>query len=563
MNAGRRAALIAVTAVLATTALSRSLAAQIARGTVVDSTSRRPISGAVVTLFGADGAVLGQNITNELGEFGVAYGRGAKSIRVVRIGFQPRDVAFDVGADPGRPLDVTMVPFSTTLATVRVTGKSACPQSAERAAAFAFWDQARAGLLNSVVARKANPMSLHRLYFSRVLDAATGSIKSFTVNEDSSSSTQTSFTSARSAAELVRRGFAGDTGVVGYMFGPDADILLADAFAQGYCFRVADADKARPGQIGVVFSAADFRKDRVDIEGTIWIDTVARALRDAEFRYVGMPQAAEQFHPGGTMSFATGANGVVFIDRWSLRLIGNAPFPVYASGCRTTCGMRDSFYPAENGAEVSHAVWRNGLRWDAHLGSVSIRATAGGRPAAGTVLQVTNSPYHGTTDASGTLKIVDLLPGPYTLKVRDPRLAGLGVLLPTSATFTAARDSTVQLLLDVPTVEDYVVSQCRTNGKWTATDSTYLLGRVVDNHDNPFADARVTFAVRQGKGAWTWDKQTLTTDADGVFASCATTLNPGSTLQVRVESERSWPHSVTREITTRTSIVPIRVDARP
>ena len=564
MNTGRRAVLLVLIAMFAAAALPRSLAAQVVRGTVTDSTNRQPISGAVVTLLDAGGAVLGQNITNELGEFGATSGRGAKSIRIVRIGFQPRDIVFDNTADPARSLDVTMVPFTTTLAAVRVTVKSACPQSTERTAAFAFWDQARAGLLNSVVARKANPMALHRLYFSRTLDAATGSIKSFTVNEDSTSSTQTSFTSARSAADLVRRGFAGDPGVVvGYMFGPDADILLAEAFAQGYCFRLAEPDKSRPGQIGVAFAAADFRSGRVDIEGTIWIDTVARALRDAEFRYVGMPQVAEQFHPGGTMSFATGANGVIFIDRWSLRLIGNAPFPVYSPSCRTTCGMQDSFYPAENGAEVSHAVWRNGLRWDAHLGTVNIHAMTGGRPAVGTVLLLANSPYHGTTDTSGTLKIIDLLPGPYALKVRDPRLAALGILLPTSTKFIAARDSVVHLSLDVPTVEDFVVSQCRANGKWAATDSTFLLGRVVDNHDNPVADARVTFAFRQGKGAWILDKKTLTTDADGVFASCATTLNPGGTLLVRVESERSWPHSVTREITARTSIVPIRVDARP
>ena len=556
--------MLALIALYATAALPRSLAAQVVRGTVTDSTNRQPISGAVVTLLDAGGTVLGQNITNELGEFGVTSGRGAKLIRIVRIGFQPRDLSFETTTDPGRSLDVTMVPFTTTLATVRVTVKSACPQGAERTAAFAFWDQARAGLLNSVVARKANPMALHRLYFSRSLDAATGSIKSFTVNEDSTSSTQTSFTSARSASELVQRGFAGDPGlVVGYMFGPDADILVADAFAQGYCFRLAEPDKSRPGQIGVGFGAADFRAGRVDIEGTVWIDTVARALRDAEFRYVGMPQAAEQFHPSGTMSFATAANGVVFIDRWSLRLIGNAPTPVYSPSCRTNCGMQDSFYPAENGAEVSHAVWRNGLRWDARLGTVSIHATTGGRPATGTVLQLANSLYRGTTDTSGTLRIIGLLPGPYALKVRDPRLTGLGISLPTSAKFTAERDSIVRLPLDVPTVEDFVVSLCRTNGKWTATDSTYLLGRVVDKHDNPVADVRVTFAVRQGKGEWVWDKKTLLTDPDGVFATCGITLNPGSALQLHVESERSWPHSVTHDITAKTSIVPIRVDARP
>jgi hypothetical protein len=301
----------------------------------------------------------------------------------------------------------------------------------------------------------------------------------------------------------------------------------------------------------------------VDIEGTIWIDTVAHALRDAEFQYVGVPRAAVPFHPGGTMSFATAANGVVFIDRWSLHLIGNDPVPVFSPGCRTNCRMRDRFYPTENGAEVSHAVWHSGLRWDARLGTVTIRVTARGRPATRAVLELANSPYYGIADTSGTVTIADLLPGPYALKVLDPRLAGLDILLPTSGKFTAVRDSTVQLSLEVPTVEDFVVGRCRANGNWTATDSTYLLGRVVDAQDNPVADASVTFAVRHGEGAWTWNKETLQTDADGVFASCGTTLNPGATLQVRVESERSLPYSITSEIESRTSIVPIQIDARP
>ncbi|MGH7656450.1 MAG: carboxypeptidase regulatory-like domain-containing protein [Gemmatimonadaceae bacterium] len=563
MKDGGRAALLAMIAVCAAAALPRSLCAQVVRGTVTDSASRRPISGAVVTLVDGSDAILGRSITNERGEFGVTSRRGAKSIHVVRIGFQPRDFPVDNATDPGRSIEVTMAPFTTRLATVRVTEKSGCPRSSARNVAFAFWDQARAGLLNSVVAAKANPMSLHRLYFSRVLDVETGSIKSFIVNEDSTSSTETSFTSARSTSELVSKGFAGDTGVVGYMFGPDEDILGADAFAQGYCFRLAPADKTRPGQVGVRFGAADVRRGRVDIEGTIWIDTVAHALRDAEFQYVGVPRAAVQFHPGGTMSFATAANGVVFIDRWSLHLIGNDPVQL-SPACRTNCRMRDRFYPAENGAEVSHAVWHSGLRWDAQLGTVTIRATTRRQPAAtGTVMQLASSPYHGTADASGTVTIADLVPGPYALKVGDPRLDGLGILLPTSAKFTAVRDSTVRLSLELPTVEGFVMSQCRANGKWTATDSTYLLGRVVDAQDNPVADASVTFAVRHGEGAWTWDKETLRTDADGVFASCGTTLNPGGTLQVRVESEGALPHSVTSEIESKTSIVPIQLDPRP
>ena len=566
MSLRGRAALRGIIAVLIAAGLSRSATAQVIRGTVSDSASRQPISGAVVMLLDSPaGTVLARDITSEAGEYRVAPSRGARSLRVVRIGFQPLELSLADGAATDRPLDIAMVRFTPTLATIHVTDKSSgCPQSADRAAGFAFWEQARAALLNSIIARKANPMSVHRLYFTRALSAEKGSITSFVVSEDFSESAKTSFTSLRSPGDLVRKGFAGDPGVVGFMFGPDEDMFADDAFAAGYCFRVAKPDTTRPTQVGVAFSAPDFRKGRVDIDGTLWIDTVARALHDVEFRYVGMPQLAEQFHPGGTISFATGANGVVFIDRWSLRLIGNAPYPVYSPNCRAGCAMHDSFFPSENGAEVSHVTWRDGRRSDARLGTLSIRAvTSAGRPAAGTVIELPNSPYHGKTDAAGAVRIADLLPGPYVLSVRDPRLTELGLLLPTSISFIAARDSVIQLSLDVPTVEDFVVNVCRKHRQWTATDSTYLVGRIVDGGKNPVADARVTFAVQNSKGGWDWDKTTLKTEADGVFAACGTTLTPGAKLQVRVERDRSWPRTVTRDIKDKMTIVPIRIDTKP
>ena len=552
-----------IAAILAST-ITGALAAQVVHGTVSDSASRQPIPGAVVMLLDSAGSVLGRNITSERGEYRVAYARVARSLRVVRIGFQPRDLPFAGAADPGRSLDITMVPFKTTLAAIRVTEQSNCPHRDDRTTAFAFWDQARAGLLNTVVAREANPMSVHRLYFSRALSAENESIKSFVVSEDSARSTETSFSAIRPARDLVRLGFAGDTTVIGFMFGPDADVLLDDAFAEGYCFRLAEPPKARPNQVGVSFAPASSKRGRVDIDGTLWIDTVARVLWDVEFRYVGMHEVAEKFHPGGTISFAVSANGVAFIDRWSLRLVGNAPYFLYVPNCRACAQVHDSFYPTENGAEVSHAVWPDGRRWDARLGTVSIRTlTTAGRPAVGAVVQLHDTHYRGTTDSSGTVLIHDLLPGPYALRIRDPRIAELGFLLPTPVTFVAARDSVVRLTLDVPTAEDYVASQCRRNGRWRTTDSTYLFGRVVDPDSKPVEGVRVSYALQMNNAEWSWGKETFRTGADGLYQFCSTTLRPGRILLVRASRSGQPNAELTHTTTSNMTIVPIRVDARP
>lgn len=544
--------------------INRPLAAQVVGGTVSDSATRRPISGAVVMLLDSAGATLGRNITNERGQYRVAYARAAQTLRVVRIGFQPRELPIADPANPAGTLDITMVPFKTTLATVRVAAQPNCPTSSDRSAALAFWDQARAGLLNTVVARDANPMSIHRLYFQSTLSATNDTIERFVVSEDSARSTETSFSSVRSARDLVRLGFAGDTNVVGYMFGPDADVLLDDAFAEGYCFGLAGPSNARPRQVGLTFAPADFKRGRVDIVGTLWVDTAARALRDVEFRYIGMRAAAQRFHPGGTISFGSSANGVTFIDRWSLRLIGNAPFTVYTPFCRAECGMRDNLYPTENGAEVSHAVWPDGRRWDARLGSVSIRALAhSGRPAAGTVVQLNDTQYRGTADSAGTVLIHDLLPGPYALRIHDPRTADLGFLLPTPVAFVAARDSVVRLSLDVPTVEDYAAGQCRKSRQWRPTDSTYIVGRVVDPDDKPVPGVRISYALQTNGTKWSWGKESFTTGDDGIFQFCGAALTPGLTVVVRA-SRSGYPSAdVTHTATGNTTIVPIRVGSRP
>ena len=73
--------------------LGQSLLAQELRGTVRDSASNQPIPGAVLVLLDASGTPLGRNITNERGRVSESRSRRASTrIRVVRIGFRPREV---------------------------------------------------------------------------------------------------------------------------------------------------------------------------------------------------------------------------------------------------------------------------------------------------------------------------------------------------------------------------------------------------------------------------------------------------------------------------------------
>jgi hypothetical protein len=548
---------------LLVSSLAPPLAAQAFHGAVRDSASRQPISGAVVMLLDSSGAVLGRNITNEGGQYRVAYGRVARLMRVVRIGFLPREVRVGDSAYPDRPIDVAMIPFKTTLAAVRIADKSICPRRSDQATALALWEQARAGLLSTVVARETKPMSVRRLVFERTLEGNSDRITRFRVTGDSGANSTTSFSAARSARDFVTSGFSTGSADSLLLFGPDADVLLDDAFALGYCFRLEQPPEERPRQVGLAFAPADPRPGRVDIDGTLWVDTSARALRDIVYRYVGLPSRADGFRPGGVISFREMNNGVVFIDRWIVRRVGARQVTVPQVAGRDL-GVRTVSSRTESGGELAHAVWPDGQTWNASLGSLRIHAvTSSGRPATGAEVLLPGTPYHATADSSGTILIGDLLPGPYSLAIRDARIAELDLSIPTNISFVAARNSTHRETLQVPTAEEYVAGLCRKNRQWEANDSTFILGRLVTPEGTSVDDAKVSFAVRMKNGPWTWLRWSYRTGTDGVFQSCSGSFTAGQTVAIRVSRDGLPDVDVERTITTHLTIVEIPVEPRP
>ena len=244
MSARRRGRGWLAALLIAGAALVRPLAAQELRGTVRDSTSQQPIPGAVLILLDSTGASVGRGITNDRGQFRVATGPTARQVKVQRIGFRPRLVA--VPGNPAAGIDITMIPLPSLLEPIQVSDVTKCSRRSDRAAALALWEQVRTGLLATVVAREANPASMRRLLYDRLLDRS-GKVQSQSVRLDSAQ-TDRAFGAALSVAEFLRMGFKSDSGGMDVFYGPDADILLSDGFAAGYCFRIADRDPLARGE---------------------------------------------------------------------------------------------------------------------------------------------------------------------------------------------------------------------------------------------------------------------------------------------------------------------------
>lgn len=514
-------------------------AAQQLRGTVRDSVSGAAIAGAVLVARDAAGNVVARTIADSDGAYTLSAPRAA-DLRAMRIGFTPRTAALAPGDGPGvRTVDIELAAIPTFLDQVRVVAdRAACGQRPDAAAAANLYEQARAGLTAIVVARETDPAAMDRLLFDRTLDANGVRAVSQIVRSEKAARATASFNAALSVREFVRRGFASDTGAERTYFGPDAEVLLDDAFASAYCFRIAEPDTAHPALIGLRFAPPIVEAGRVDIDGTLWIDTVAREIRATEFRYLGLDDISTGFGSGGSVSYREVARGVALIDSWTLRLVGGM-----APGPDPRAVAPRPYEIHEIGGHLAAVTWPDGRSWRARLASARITAvSAAGTPAPpGTVLGLANTDYRAETDSAGIATFRDLLPGPYSVMIVDPQLADLGLTIPTGLTFVAADGPAIAASVPAPSASEYVASLCGARNE-PARESAWLVGRVGTTDGHPGAAARWRLS-RSVEGRWKEVAAGNTTAATGLFVHCRN-LAVGETIRVEAWRRGETPTAV-------------------
>jgi hypothetical protein len=396
-----------------------------------------------------------------------------------------------------------------------------CAARKNCARVLGLWAQARAGLLAVAAAREDRPARLRWLRFDREMDGTSDRIVSALVRVDTVDTRVNPFLPMHPPQDVGRFGFADDPWNSATFYAPDVDVLLSEGFARAYGIELAAADRKRPNQVGLHFVADDRRPRRVDVDGTLWVDTAAHELRGMEFRYVGMPPYRQAFRSGGEFEFRTMPNGVTLVDRWSVRLVRAVEDTVLVlgdhrdSGFESTRGVR--LYAEERGGEIADATWRDGSSWKAPLGHVRIHAiTANRGPAAGSILALVGTPFFGVVDATGMAEFTGVLRGRYAVRVIDPRISVVQIGVPTALHVMAIRDSTTGATLQVPTAEAFIAERCVAAHQWTAGDSVFVFGRLVAPDGTPISHAKVTFA----DGTHQWRAGYVVTGTDGLFQSC-------------------------------------------
>ena len=522
-EAARRSAWAGALVVLGSLGQAPVLAAQVVSGTVRDSASQLPLPNTRVLVLDPTGRATAQSTTDQQGRYRLSpwTGRGARAaslrLRVVRMGFRPRELPLARSAASG-PVDISLASFPIVLEEVQVMAAS-CPKRADRAAALKLLQQVRLALYATVLARSQSSATMTRLLYDRRIERGTGRIVSQSVRRRTTSATREPFTAARSASLFGREGFERDSSGGHRYLGPDAETLIDDAFAQRYCVRITPPDRTRPDHVGLGFEPVDREEGRIDMVGTVWVDTLSRVLQDLTFRYVGLDRQTSALGPEGRLTFRELPNGVVIIDQWSLRLAGDR-------------ARIDGATP-EIGGEIARATWPDGSNWKAPLGTFRLHVVDNrGRPATATSVQLVDTDYHVAMDASATVVLSDLLPGPYTANVRDPRLVALGIPSGTSVRFTAERDSTKESLLQIETAEDVVRRRCSQDSP--SASRAWILGRVVTQDGRPVKDAR--WAIRDQFGTALVEDGRV--DAEGLFQWCQVPLNTRVSIDVWRDARR-------------------------
>jgi len=461
--------------------IAARLGAQQVRGVVRDSARAAPLPGAVVTILDSAGAPAARAISDADGRFAITTPPRAARVRVVRIGYRPRDLVLRPRMDT---LEIAMAKLPSMLAAVRVTDSELCPGASANTSALELWEQAKAGLLATVVARETEPARMRSLTYKRVMTATDERVTQQTT-ETTSGYSNRPFVSPAEASFFARLGFMQEDADGRLFSAPDADVLLDDAFAATHCFHIQTADTDHPDQIGLAFAPTRGRDTLVDVKGVIWIDRVSPQLRTLDFLYTGLEPAATRFGSGGHLEFRTIENGLAFVERWHLRLAtltanGRSRDPTsrlpHDRRDRTDFRVADL---RESGGIVLGAAWPGGVAWDDSLAGLTGRVVQlhSAVPISSAFVSLAGTNTETLTSTDGSFELAPVVPGRYTLVVSDTTLAEYAAPRSTQLTTEVTRGRLTKIRVELPPLADVIQDICR--GQRMPRGTSMIVGRVV------------------------------------------------------------------------------------
>ncbi len=495
-------------------------------GVVRDSSSSLPLAGAIVTTLDSARTPLASTIADSTGRFNLALADSARAVRIVRIGFQPVTAVLSATE---QTVDIRMTRVVTLLRTVTVNDERLCSPDRDRAAALSLWEQARAGLLGTVVARSALAARATVFSYDRIID-----LSEHTVVKQSSSTVSglafQPFATTVPPRVLAERGYVQREGEAKYFAVPDADVLLDDSFAATHCFSVRPGDARHPGAIGLAFEPARGRDAIVDVRGVLWMETGVPALRALEFSYAGPDSSVTHDGNEGELQFRLAPNGVSFVERWRVQLPvlesrGRPPIPPervsFGASVRRLVQLASDprvrlSHVSETGGVVLAASWPDGSTWVSAMQPLAgvVRERGSRAPVAGVLVSLAGTSDTVTTDSLGRFAFVAALEGRYVLHVTDTSLASFAAPRRTTRDVDIAADHAGELALDVPRRATALESACGHE-----SSALVVAGQFPASTSHSVSIA-ASYASRPGDDDSPRRTRTTTTDANRRFWFC-------------------------------------------
>jgi len=529
MSSVRRAFVALV--LTAASACVASLQAQTVHGQIREVTGTL-VSGAVITLFRADGTRVGSSLSAEDGRYSLrAPSAGSYLLEVKRIGIRVIRVGpFELSEADSRTEDVTVRPIPPLQPEVRVSGRTRCVIQPEANSATAtVWGNARAALQAVRITEQGRLVHADVVRFARDLDASTFRVlkeerrESFTYGERP-------FVSAP-PEELSRLGYVRREGNGFVYFAPDVSVILSDVFLAEHCFRLVKGSGADSANVGLSFEPVRGREIS-DISGSLWIDKRTSELRSLVFLYENPPSPHERGQAGGSLRFRRLPSGAWIVDRWTIR------WPRFAGNTRrdpastaVVLGDRTSTAVASYREEGGEATLVQSE--DVGFGVLRGRVIDGDRGQAtpNAHVTLTRGGFVQTrldADGDGRFLADTLPPGTYEVAVSSLRLDSLGISARSRQVSIRARDS---LALDLSLPSEDTVWPALCPGTTPSPDAGILRVLVIDGVQGEAWSGATVRAVWEGRAA---GAVTGVTDDDGVWTFC--NLPVGLKLRVTLVS---------------------------
>lgn len=539
---------LVVGAVLTALAAANAFAQRV-RGTLTDSSTREPVTGAVVTIADSTGRFLARGVAGADGRFDVPRFPSSKQIHVVRIGYRPIDASVPAGDEV---LDLRMRAIASQLATVTTSGRRVCPGDDANSQALQLWEQARSGFLAAVVARDARPPNLRLRYFRVERDPMLRRVVDDTVWVKTIVGDQP-FIAARSATAFATEGYMHErAGGDRDYYAPDEAVLLDEAFAASHCLRVIAADPGHVGEVGIGFEPVTPERDSlVEVRGTVWLNGKTLDLRTLDFDYTNLEHVKDG--SGGSIIFQSMPSGVPMIVRWTIHS------PIIATDeSEMSTGIRRSLPPRPErhrfrvlgyqvlGAEARQVTWPDGSSWQPRLASVTgLIVDLHGRVMPGARVWINGMGDTVLTDTAGVFRLPrPMIGGLFSVVAADSTLAAGGISQTAPHTILVSDDRNLARDISVDVLKMYPRADAL---RVACPDNNYVAGfgvailRVIDTAGVPAIRAHIDLETRQavvvGDTLVRPVRRSSDTGYNGDFIVCGASLEQPMTFHASLRDE--------------------------